>query len=68
MSGSQRIARWALAVGMVGLWLGITRAATSGAEHVFHAAISARTGKLASAHHPPALASVASKIKRLWAR
>lgn len=42
--------------------------ATGGAEHVFHAAISARTGKLASAHHPPALASVASKIKRLWAR
>lgn len=40
--------------------------ATQGAEGIFHAAISARTGEVASAHHPPALRSVASRFRRLF--
>jgi hypothetical protein len=40
--------------------------ATSGAEHVYHAAVSARTGETASTHHPPMLASLASKVRKLF--
>ncbi|MDQ3037719.1 MAG: hypothetical protein M3Y87_35325 [Myxococcota bacterium] len=40
--------------------------ATQGAEGTFHAAISARTGELASAHHPPALRSIDSRFRRLF--
>lgn len=42
--------------------------ATSGAEHVYHAAVSARTGKTVSTRHPPIVASVASKLRRLFDR
>lgn len=40
--------------------------ATQGAEGVYHAAISARTGDLASAEHPPALRSVVGRLRRLF--
>ena len=40
--------------------------ATQGAEGIYHAAISARTGDLASAEHPPALRSVVGRLRRLF--
>lgn len=40
--------------------------ATQGAEGIYHAAISARTGELASAQHPPALRAVMGKLRRLF--
>lgn len=40
--------------------------ATQGAEGVYHAAISARTGELVSSQHPPALRSLAGKLRRLF--
>jgi hypothetical protein len=40
--------------------------ATEGVEGVYHAAISARNGELASAHHPPALRAIAGKLRRLF--
>lgn len=39
--------------------------ATAGAESEYHSAISARTGKVVSERHPPALASIASRLRRL---
>ncbi len=39
--------------------------ATGGAESEYHAAVSARTGKVVSERHPPALASLASRLRRL---
>ncbi|AKF07531.1 hypothetical protein [Sandaracinus amylolyticus] len=38
--------------------------ATGGVEGLFHAAISARTGELASAEHPSALKSLAGRVRR----
>ncbi|UJR79888.1 hypothetical protein [Sandaracinus amylolyticus] len=38
--------------------------ATEGVEGLFHAAISARTGELASAEHPSAIRSIAGKVRR----
>lgn len=40
--------------------------ATQGVEGLFHAAVSARTGELASAEHPPAMRSLAGKLRRLF--
>lgn len=39
--------------------------ATGGAESEYHSAISARTGAVVSERHPPALASIASRLRRL---
>lgn len=40
--------------------------ATQGAEGVFHAAVSARSGELASESHPPALRALAGRFRRLF--
>lgn len=39
--------------------------ATGGAESEYHAGVSARTGKVVSERHPPAFASLASRLRRL---